>query len=101
MFVESSSPISMQFVIPRFHTWWVIYLFKSVCDANGLHARFTWRGNPKTELTQKSLCGWVWSFFVFPCSELSFAVPVANALSFLCTLLTGKLLGEEFGGKSK
>ncbi|XP_029688689.1 transmembrane protein 234 isoform X2 [Takifugu rubripes] len=23
----------------------------------------------------------------------------ANALSFLCTLLTGKLLGEEFGGK--
>lgn len=37
---------------------------------------------------------------LFP-SELSFAVPVANALSFLCTLLTGKLLGEEFGGKSK
>lgn len=33
--------------------------------------------------------------------ELSLAVPVANSLTFLCTLLTGKLLGEEFGGKRK
>nr|XP_020446401.1 transmembrane protein 234 [Monopterus albus] len=32
-------------------------------------------------------------------TELSLAVPVTNSLTFLCTLLTGKLLGEEFGGK--
>ncbi|XP_076021616.1 transmembrane protein 234 [Genypterus blacodes] len=32
-------------------------------------------------------------------TELSLAVPVANSLTFVCTLLTGKLLGEEFGGK--
>uniref|UniRef100_A0AAX7V5V7 Transmembrane protein 234 n=1 Tax=Astatotilapia calliptera TaxID=8154 RepID=A0AAX7V5V7_ASTCA len=31
--------------------------------------------------------------------ELSFAVPVANSLTLLCTLLTGKFLGEEIGGK--
>uniref|UniRef100_A0A3Q0RDJ0 Transmembrane protein 234 n=1 Tax=Amphilophus citrinellus TaxID=61819 RepID=A0A3Q0RDJ0_AMPCI len=32
-------------------------------------------------------------------NALSFAVPVANSLTLLCTLLTGKFLGEEFGGK--
>ncbi|KAM6973234.1 transmembrane protein 234 [Aplochiton taeniatus] len=32
-------------------------------------------------------------------TDLSLAVPVANSLTFLFTLLTGKLLGEEFGGK--
>ncbi|KAF3844968.1 hypothetical protein F7725_008131 [Dissostichus mawsoni] len=32
-------------------------------------------------------------------SLISLAVPVANSLTFLCTLLTGKFLGEEFGGK--
>ena len=31
--------------------------------------------------------------------DLSLAVPVTNALTFLFTVLTGKLLGEEFGGK--
>uniref|UniRef100_A0A4W6F060 Transmembrane protein 234 n=1 Tax=Lates calcarifer TaxID=8187 RepID=A0A4W6F060_LATCA len=38
-------------------------------------------------------------YYTLSTTELSFAVPVANSLTFLCTLLTGKLLGEEFGGK--
>ncbi|XP_058853382.1 transmembrane protein 234 [Acipenser ruthenus] len=32
-------------------------------------------------------------------TDLSLAVPVSNSLTFLFTLLTGKLLGEEIGGK--
>ncbi|CAG10452.1 unnamed protein product [Tetraodon nigroviridis] len=44
-------------------------------------------------------CGSLVYYYTLSSTELSFAVPVANALSFLCTLLTGKLLGEEFGGK--
>ncbi|KAF7658729.1 hypothetical protein LDENG_00008620 [Lucifuga dentata] len=38
-------------------------------------------------------------YFTLATTELSLAVPVANSLTFLCILLTGKLLGEEFGGK--
>ncbi|XP_034015206.1 transmembrane protein 234 [Thalassophryne amazonica] len=38
-------------------------------------------------------------YYTLSTTELSLAVPVANALAFLCTLLTGKLVGEEFGGK--
>ncbi|PWA16312.1 hypothetical protein CCH79_00004355, partial [Gambusia affinis] len=38
-------------------------------------------------------------FYTLSTTDLSLAVPVANSLTFLCTLLTGKLLGEEFGGK--
>lgn len=38
-------------------------------------------------------------YYTLSTTELSFAVPVANSLTFVCTLLTGKLLGEEFGGK--
>ncbi|XP_043998025.1 transmembrane protein 234 isoform X1 [Gambusia affinis] len=38
-------------------------------------------------------------FYILSTTDLSLAVPVANSLTFLCTLLTGKLLGEEFGGK--
>lgn len=38
-------------------------------------------------------------YYTLSTSELSLVVPVANSLTFLCTLLTGKLLGEEFGGK--
>lgn len=67
--------------------------------SNNSHEIFTWTLNwPK-----RVSVGWFGWSCVFHCfhSELSFAVPVANALSFLCTLLTGKLLGEEFGGKSK
>lgn len=44
-------------------------------------------------------CGSLVYYYTLSSTELSFAVPVANALSFLCTLLTGKILGEEFGGK--
>ncbi|XP_040917474.1 transmembrane protein 234 isoform X1 [Toxotes jaculatrix] len=38
-------------------------------------------------------------YYTLSTTELSLVVPVANSLTFLCTLLTGKLLGEEFGGK--
>ncbi|XP_062413253.1 transmembrane protein 234 [Pungitius pungitius] len=38
-------------------------------------------------------------YYTLSTTELSLAVPVANSLTFLCTLFTGKLLGEEFGGK--
>lgn len=41
-------------------------------------------------------CGALW-----PNSDLSLAVPVTNSLTFLFTLLAGKLLGEEVGGKGK
>lgn len=38
-------------------------------------------------------------YYTLSTTELSLAVPVTNTLTFLCTLITGKLLGEEFGGK--
>ncbi|XP_034714994.1 transmembrane protein 234 [Etheostoma cragini] len=38
-------------------------------------------------------------YYTLSTTDLSLAVPVANSLTFLCTLLTGKLLGEEFGGR--
>uniref|UniRef100_A0A671V9I5 Transmembrane protein 234 n=1 Tax=Sparus aurata TaxID=8175 RepID=A0A671V9I5_SPAAU len=38
-------------------------------------------------------------YYTLSTTDLSLAVPVANSLTFLCTLLTGKALGEEFGGK--
>ncbi|XP_008294492.1 transmembrane protein 234 [Stegastes partitus] len=38
-------------------------------------------------------------YYTLSTAELSLAVPVANSLTFLCTLLTGRLLGEDFGGK--
>ncbi|XP_028995559.1 transmembrane protein 234 [Betta splendens] len=38
-------------------------------------------------------------YYTLSTTELSLVVPVANSLTFLCTLLTGKLLGEEIGGK--
>ncbi|XP_049917197.1 transmembrane protein 234 [Epinephelus moara] len=38
-------------------------------------------------------------YYTLSTTELSLAVPVANSLTFLWTLLTGKFLGEEFGGK--
>ncbi|XP_061599877.1 transmembrane protein 234 [Cololabis saira] len=37
-------------------------------------------------------------YYTLSTTELSLAVPVANSLTFLFTMLTGKLLGEEFGG---
>ncbi|XP_034432825.1 transmembrane protein 234 isoform X1 [Hippoglossus hippoglossus] len=46
-------------------------------------------------------CGSLVYYYTLSTAELSFVVPVANSLTFLCTLLTGKLLGEEFGGKRK
>uniref|UniRef100_A0A3B4A7X0 Uncharacterized protein n=1 Tax=Periophthalmus magnuspinnatus TaxID=409849 RepID=A0A3B4A7X0_9GOBI len=39
-------------------------------------------------------------YYTLSTTELSLAVPVTNSLTFLCTLITGKLLGEEFGGKA-
>ncbi|XP_073340409.1 transmembrane protein 234 [Pagrus major] len=38
-------------------------------------------------------------YYTLSTTDLSLAVPVANSLTFLCTLITGKVLGEEFGGK--
>ncbi|KAM3594876.1 uncharacterized protein V6R79_015272 [Siganus canaliculatus] len=38
-------------------------------------------------------------YYTLSTTELSLAVPVTNSLTFLCTLLTGRLLGEQFGGK--
>ncbi|KAL6488043.1 hypothetical protein MHYP_G00046690 [Metynnis hypsauchen] len=38
-------------------------------------------------------------YFTLATTDLSLAVPTVNSLSFLFTLLTGKLLGEDFGGK--
>jgi uncharacterized membrane protein len=32
------------------------------------------------------------------CSDLSLAVPITNSITFIFTLLTGKLLGERVGG---
>ncbi|KAJ8287416.1 hypothetical protein COCON_G00000750 [Conger conger] len=38
-------------------------------------------------------------YFTLATTDLSLAVPVANSLTFLVTLLTGMILGEEVGGK--
>ncbi|CAM4726181.1 unnamed protein product [Leuciscus chuanchicus] len=40
-------------------------------------------------------------YFTLASTDLSLAVPMVNSLTFLFTLLMGKLLGEEFGGKGK
>ncbi|KAK0153381.1 Transmembrane protein 234 [Merluccius polli] len=37
-------------------------------------------------------------YFTLASTDLSLAVPVTNSLTFLLTVLTGKCLGEEFGG---
>lgn len=34
-------------------------------------------------------------------ADLSLAVPTVNSLSLVFTMFTGRLLGEEFGGKSE
>uniref|UniRef100_A0A3Q4B6H3 Uncharacterized protein n=1 Tax=Mola mola TaxID=94237 RepID=A0A3Q4B6H3_MOLML len=44
-------------------------------------------------------CGSLVYYYTLSTTDLSLAVPVANSLTFLCTMITGKLLGEEFGGK--
>ncbi|XP_056152119.1 transmembrane protein 234 isoform X1 [Lampris incognitus] len=44
-------------------------------------------------------CGSLVYYFTLATTDLSLTVPVTNSLTFLFTLLTGKLLGEEFGGK--
>ncbi|XP_042194694.1 transmembrane protein 234 isoform X2 [Callorhinchus milii] len=38
-------------------------------------------------------------YFTLASTDLSLAVLLSNSLTFLCTLLTGKLLGEDIGGK--
>ncbi|RVE57341.1 hypothetical protein OJAV_G00215170 [Oryzias javanicus] len=42
--------------------------------------------------------GSVFYYYTLSTTDLSLAVPVTNSLTLLCTLLTGKLLGEELGG---
>ncbi|XP_033209785.1 transmembrane protein 234 homolog [Belonocnema kinseyi] len=39
-------------------------------------------------------CGSVLYYFTLQTTDLSLAVPVANSLTFLCTAITGKILGE-------
>uniref|UniRef100_A0A8C0ELK1 Transmembrane protein 234 n=1 Tax=Bubo bubo TaxID=30461 RepID=A0A8C0ELK1_BUBBB len=34
-------------------------------------------------------------------ADLSLAVPLCNSLALIVTLVTGSILGEDFGGKSK
>ncbi|OXB66359.1 hypothetical protein ASZ78_011893 [Callipepla squamata] len=34
-------------------------------------------------------------------SELSLAVPLCNSLALIVTLMTGRILGEDIGGKSE
>ncbi|KFP48571.1 Transmembrane protein 234, partial [Cathartes aura] len=34
-------------------------------------------------------------------SDLSLAVPLCNSLALIVTLVTGRILGEDIGGKSK
>nr|XP_061799035.1 transmembrane protein 234-like [Nerophis lumbriciformis] len=38
-------------------------------------------------------------YYTLSTTDLSLAVPVSNSLTFLWTLVTGKLLGENLGGK--
>ncbi|GCB71225.1 hypothetical protein scyTo_0010956 [Scyliorhinus torazame] len=38
-------------------------------------------------------------YFTLASTDLSLAVLLSNSLTFLFTLLTGKLLGEDIGGK--
>ncbi|TRY86804.1 hypothetical protein DNTS_020525, partial [Danionella cerebrum] len=42
--------------------------------------------------------GSLFFYFTLASTDLSLAVPVVNSLTFLFTVLMGKLLGEEFGG---
>ncbi|XP_039596717.1 transmembrane protein 234 [Polypterus senegalus] len=44
-------------------------------------------------------CGSIIYYYTLATTELSLAVTMSNSLTFLFTLLTGKLLGEEIGGK--
>ncbi|XP_061651652.1 transmembrane protein 234 isoform X2 [Phyllopteryx taeniolatus] len=44
-------------------------------------------------------CGSLVYYYTLSTADLSLAVPVSNSLTFLWTVLTGKLLGEHFGGK--
>ncbi|KAF4089889.1 hypothetical protein AMELA_G00043360 [Ameiurus melas] len=39
-------------------------------------------------------------YLTLAATDLSLAVPTVNSLSLVFTMVTGKLLGEEFGGKS-
>ncbi|XP_006003299.2 transmembrane protein 234 [Latimeria chalumnae] len=43
--------------------------------------------------------GSVLYYITLASTDLSLAVPLSNSLTFLFTLLTGKLLGEDIGGK--
>ncbi|XP_059805132.1 transmembrane protein 234 [Hypanus sabinus] len=45
--------------------------------------------------------GSVLYYFTLASTDLSLAVLMSNALTFLFTLITGKLLGEDIGGKQE
>lgn len=43
----------------------------------------------------------IFDFFQFDHSDLTLAVPISNSLSIVFTLIVGKVLGEDIGGKRK
>ncbi|POI34598.1 hypothetical protein CIB84_001648 [Bambusicola thoracicus] len=46
-------------------------------------------------------CGSLLFYLTLASAELSLAVPLCNSLALIVTLVTGRILGEDIGGKSK
>ncbi|KAM8796025.1 transmembrane protein 234 [Eudromia elegans] len=46
-------------------------------------------------------CGSLLFYVTLASADLSLAVPLCNSLALIATLVTGKILGEDIGGKSK
>ncbi|XP_062449838.1 transmembrane protein 234 isoform X2 [Rhea pennata] len=44
-------------------------------------------------------CGSLLFYFTLASTDLSLAVPLCNSLALIATLVTGKILGEDIGGK--
>ncbi|XP_054576803.1 transmembrane protein 234 isoform X1 [Eptesicus fuscus] len=46
-------------------------------------------------------CGSLLYYFTLASTDLTLAVPISNSLSIVFTLIVGKVLGEDIGGKRK
>ncbi|KGL76139.1 Transmembrane protein 234, partial [Tinamus guttatus] len=44
-------------------------------------------------------CGSLLFYLTLASTDLSLAVPLCNSLALVATLVTGKILGEDIGGK--
>ncbi|NWX88658.1 TM234 protein, partial [Nothoprocta ornata] len=44
-------------------------------------------------------CGSLLFYLTLASTDLSLAVPLCNSLALIATLVTGKILGEDIGGK--